>query len=172
MFKRFLNFVAIAIGSLVFLAITSLSVSALTPAEVQRAWAKQGTLSGTFGTKYADGDQTRGTFTLTGPTKLTMYYQKTGGQMIFDARGIQIIDSKFPQNNKTISDSRLGAIFSAKPSFAGYTSGKGSDEKFTMLVFRSKEGEMKVFFSNKTGRIAYLTNNDGNGENVTQFSYK
>jgi outer membrane lipoprotein-sorting protein len=144
---------------------------ALTPAEIQRKWAAQSTLTGTFITQYEGGNQSHGDFHMQGPLQLVMEYRATGGQLIFNANGIAMVDVNYPANNTMRRDNRLKAIFSTQPSFAGYHSSKGSNAEHTVLGFAADEGAMKVYFSNRSGQLSYLVIFGSDGKSTTQFFY-
>lgn len=146
--------------------------SALTPGQIQATWAKQGQLTGSFVTQYSDGSRSEGLFRFDGPERLTLQYAQTGGQTIFSGRGIQIIDVKYPTNNQSRSDGRLGAVFSKRPTFTRYVSSKGSTAELTMLRFSAEEGSLQVYFSNRTGQLEYLVTNGDGGDITTRFFYK
>jgi outer membrane lipoprotein-sorting protein len=154
-----------------FMLGTAIAAGAMTPAEIQRKWAAQNTLTGTFITQYEGGEQAHGNFHMQGPLQLVMEYKATGGQLIFNASGITMVDVNYPANNTMRRDNRLKAIFSTQPSFASYHSSKGSNADLTVLGFAADEGAMKVYFSNHSGHLSYLVIFGNDGKSTTQFFY-
>jgi|GEM_PF-3395380 len=165
------NKILVGCAALIMSVMLTLPANALSALQVQQLWAQQGNLRGTFDTVYADGERARGSFAFSGPRRLAMHYSGSGNQTIFDGNGIQLLDTNYPDNNRTIADTRLRKVFSSRPSFAQHSTIGGQNAEHTLVGFSDSEGSMKVYFSNQTGRLDYLVTESTDGKVITEFTY-